>query len=109
MEEVHATRESLRSRRGLLASIHAWFAGRAELKQARSLHRRTDPELRQARLDFEIAERNRRDAAEWREMAAQFLRATYEYKKARASVVRPEKEQSHDTRDNRQFILHRAN
>jgi hypothetical protein len=116
VEEVRAVRDSMRSRRGLLGWVLSWFAGRSELSGAQAAGRRNDPELRKARLDLEMAECTRRNAAEWREMAVQYLRVTYEYQKARAAVVRPqdarsekEKEQTNDTRDNRQFIVHRAN
>jgi hypothetical protein len=107
--ESDARHEAIRGRRGLLARLWAWFTELANAREARSIHRRNDQELRKSRLDFEIAECARRDACEWREMASQFLRASYEYQKARAAMVRPEKERNHDTRDNRQFIIHRAN
>jgi hypothetical protein len=109
LDESSTRRDAFRGRRGPFARLWAWFTDLANSREARSLHRRNDPELRKSRLDFEIAERARRDACEWREMAAQFLRASYEYQKARAATVRPEKEQNHDKRDNRQFIVHRAN
>lgn len=109
IEESGTRHEAFRGRRGLFAWLWAWFTDPANSREARSMHRRNDQELRKSRLDFEIAECARRDACEWREMAAQSLRASYEYHKARAAVVRPEMERNHDTRGNRQFIVHRAN
>lgn len=114
VEKCRERHNAIGGRLSLIARLHAWFSHRAEISEARSVCRRNEPDLRKAHLDFEVAERTRRDAAEWREMAAQSLRASYEYHKERAALVRPEtsqleEEQNHDTRDNRQFIVHRAN
>lgn len=113
-EKRREVRKSIRGRFNLLARIQLWFAELAGAKAARSLRRRNGPEVRQARLKFELADCARRDANEWREMATQSLRANYEYHKTRAALVRPatqntEKELSHDARDDRQFMVHGAN
>jgi len=114
---IAACRENRDLARGGLsriASLRAWLTELMAHRAARTLRRRRNPDLQTARREFETAERARRYASEWREMSAQSLRATYEYHKARAAMVRPEqvrpeKEQSHDTRENHQFIVHRAN
>src|SRR5580704_7381484 len=77
-ERSRETRESSRGRLGPLARLRLWFAELAGSNAVASLRRRNDPDLRQARLKFELAECARRDAAEWREMATQSLRANYE-------------------------------
>jgi hypothetical protein len=106
--ECRENRERSRGGRSWIAVLRACLAELLALRAARALRRRRNPELRTVRREFETAERTRRDASEWREMAAQSLRATYEYHKIRAAIVRPEKEQTHDTRENRQFIVHGA-
>ncbi len=114
IEKCREGSESIRGRLGLVARMRLWFAVFTGSRAVRSLRRRNDPDLRQARLKFELAECARRDACEWREMAAQSLRASYAYHKTRAALVRPEspntgKEQNHDARDDRQFMVHGAN
>lgn len=103
------TRDTTRGRWGWIAALWAWYAELSAYAAARALRARKDPDLLAARLAFENAERARRNACEWREMAAQSLRASYEYHKVRAAMVRPEKEENYDTHENRQFVVHRAN
>ncbi len=92
-----------------IAVLRAWLIELMAYRSARALRRRRNAELQTARQELETAERTRRDASEWREMSAQSLRATYEYHKARAAMVCPEREQNYATREDRQFIVHRAN
>lgn len=114
VEECGKERHGVHGRLGPIAWLRTWLSERTEINEARSVRQRNEPDLRKAHLDFELTERTRRDAAEWREMATQSLRASYEYHRERAALVRPqtsqlEKEEHHDTRDNRQFVVHRAN
>lgn len=88
-EETREKRES--ARRGLFARLRSWWAGLVWSRAVHRMQRRQEPELREKRLRFELAEVARREACDWREMATQSLRANFEYHQTRAALVRPEK------------------
>lgn len=86
-----------------------WFWDFRKYRDAYARCRRCEPILRQKSREFAAAEHKRRQAREWCEIAASALRARYEFEKARAAAVRPDKEMSYDTRETRHFVAHRAN
>ncbi len=94
---------------GWWTGLRCWFWDFRECRAANARCRRCEPILREKRLELAAAERKRRQAREWCEVAAPALRARYEFEKARAAAVRPDKEMTHDTRETRQFVVHRAN
>ena len=89
--------------------LRNWIWDYRDYCAARAICRRRAPLVRQLREEFDGLERKRRTAAQWRETAAQALRANYEFHRARAARLRPEKENRHDTRELHQVVLQRAN
>lgn len=77
-------------RLGWCTRLRLWWQDLAGTRADRRMHRAQDPELRGRRLKFEMVELTRREACEWREMAMQSLRASFEYHQTRAALVRPE-------------------
>jgi hypothetical protein len=97
------------TRDGCLSRLRCWLWDFREYRAARARYNRREPVLRKGRVEFAAAERKTREAKEWCEIATQSLRAHYEFEKARAASVRPEKEMNYDTREPRHAVVHRAN
>lgn len=104
--------------RRFLARIRAY----RDYRDACRVCRRLAPELRRLRLDLGDVESRRNAAAEWQTHAAETLLANYRFQKSRGAKARPveiskdeinfnkkNEENSHDTREARNFIVHRAN
>jgi hypothetical protein len=89
--------------------VRCWFWDFREYRAAGARCSRCEPILREKRRELAAAERKRRQAREWCEIAAPALRARYEFEKARAAAVRPDKEMTYDTRETHQFVACRAN
>ena len=89
LDEIRARRESTRT--GWFGRLRLWWAELTRSQAESRTRRRQEPELRQKRVKFELADLTRREACQWREMAMQSLRATFEYHKTRAALVCPQK------------------
>jgi hypothetical protein len=89
--------------------LRAWFWDFRECRAARIKCKRLQPVLAKTRLELAAAERKAREAQQWREIATRALRAHYEFEKARAACLRPEKEMTYDRGETRHFVLHGAN
>jgi hypothetical protein len=97
------------ARGGWWNRLRAWFWDFRECRAARTQCKRREPVLAKTRLELAAAERKARQAQEWREIATRALRAQYEFEKARAACLRPEKEMTYDRGETRHFVLHGAN
>ncbi len=87
LDEIRARRESART--GWFGRLRLWWAELTGSQAESRTRRRQEPELREKRIKFEVADLTRREACQWREMAMQSLRATFEYHQTRAALVRP--------------------
>jgi hypothetical protein len=101
--------DAARARGGWWNRLRAWFWDFRECRAARVQCKRRGPVLAKTRLELAAAERKARQAQEWREIATRALRAHYEFEKARAACLRPEKETTYDRGETRHFVLHGAN
>lgn len=101
------------AKRGWLKGLYSWFVDFREYRTASGRYERNEPVFRSKRQELAAAELKTRQANEWGEISLQALRAHYEFEKARAASLRPEKEIVHDTREDtietRHFVVHRAN
>ena len=84
---------------GWWTRLRCWFWDLREYRAARARCNRIEAPLRSKRLEFAAAERQQREAKHWCEVATQALLAQYEFEKARAACLRPEKEITHVTNE----------
>jgi hypothetical protein len=89
LDEVRARRESAGA--GWFGRLRLWWTEWIGSHAESRTRRRQEPDLREKRVKFEIADLTRREACQWREMAMQSLRATFEYHQTRAALVRAER------------------
>ncbi len=95
--------------RGWIKRLCSWVFDFREYRTACARHDRNEPVFRSKRQELATAELKARQANEWCEVSLPALRAHYEFEKARAASLRPEQEIVSDTRETRQFVVHRAN
>jgi hypothetical protein len=114
---VSAYRAGIEFHGGLIGRFFVRIRAYRDYRDACRVCRRLEPELRELRLDLEDAESRRSASAEWQTHAAETLLANYRFQKRRGAMARPvetnndkkNEENNHDTREARNFIIHRAN
>jgi hypothetical protein len=114
---VIAYRAGIEFHGGLIGRFLARIRAFRDYRDACCVRRRLEPELRKLRLDLGDAESRRSAAAEWQTHTSKTLLANYRFQKSRGAMARPveinndnnKEENSHDTREARNFIVHRAN
>jgi len=89
-----------------LRQFRSWIWQTRDHRSATTISRREAPVLRELRLSLANAQRTRRAANSWREMAANGLRANFEYQQQRAAIARERKRNTTMTTTTRNSSLH---